>query len=52
VKGYGTDPAPFELRHEPGHPAADANGYVKHPNVNEFVTGMMLVALLQPVGIA
>jgi flagellar basal-body rod protein FlgC len=37
VKSYGTDPTPFELRYEPGHPAADANGYVKHPNVNEFV---------------
>ena len=37
VKKYGTDPSAFELRYEPGHPAADAEGYVKHANVNEFV---------------
>lgn len=28
------DPEPFRLEHNPGHPAADANGYVKMPNVN------------------
>ncbi len=37
IERYGTDQTPFELRYEPGHPAADANGYVKLPNVNEFV---------------
>lgn len=37
IKRYGTDPTPFELRYEPGHPAADAAGYVKRANVNEFV---------------
>lgn len=31
------DDAPFRLVHEPGHPAADANGYVKYPNVNVLV---------------
>jgi flagellar basal-body rod protein FlgC len=37
IERYGTDPTPFELVYEPGHPAADAKGYVKRPNVNEFV---------------
>lgn len=27
----------FTLRHEPGHPAADENGYVKYPNVNPLI---------------
>src|ERR1700694_4167117 len=29
-----TDPTDFRTRYEPGHPAADAKGYVKYPNVN------------------
>jgi flagellar basal-body rod protein FlgC len=28
------DPRPFERRYEPGHPDADAAGYVAYPNVN------------------
>jgi flagellar basal-body rod protein FlgC len=28
------DPSPFERRYEPGHPDADAEGYVAYPNVN------------------
>ena len=31
------DPSDFRLKHEPGHPAADANGNVKYPNVNSLV---------------
>jgi flagellar basal-body rod protein FlgC len=31
------DQSDFRLKHEPGHPAADANGYVKYPNVNSLV---------------
>lgn len=31
------DDAPFRLVHEPGHPAADVDGYVKYPNVNVLV---------------
>lgn len=31
------DRSDFRLKHEPGHPAADANGYVKYPNVNSLV---------------
>ncbi len=28
------DQSDFLIKHEPGHPAADANGNVKYPNVN------------------
>jgi flagellar basal-body rod protein FlgC len=31
------DPADFQIKHEPGHPAADARGNVKYPNVNSLV---------------
>ena len=33
----GTDNSEFRLKYEPGHPAADANGNVKYPNVNPLV---------------
>jgi flagellar basal-body rod protein FlgC len=29
--------SPFGMRYEPGHPAADATGYVKYPNVNPLI---------------
>jgi flagellar basal-body rod protein FlgC len=32
-----SDPSEFRIKHEPGHPAADANGNVKYPNVNALV---------------
>jgi flagellar basal-body rod protein FlgC len=32
-----TDTSPFRLKYEPGHPAADANGNVKYPNVNSLL---------------
>jgi flagellar basal-body rod protein FlgC len=32
-----TDNTAFLVRHEPGNPAADANGNVKYPNVNSLV---------------
>jgi len=32
-----TDPSDFRKVYEPGHPAADANGYVNYPNVNPLV---------------
>jgi flagellar basal-body rod protein FlgC len=32
-----TDPTDFHIKYEPGHPAADAAGNVKHPNVNPLV---------------
>lgn len=31
------DKTDFKTRYEPGHPAADANGYVKYPNVERLV---------------
>ena len=33
----GIDNSEFRLKYEPGHPAADANGNVKYPNVNALV---------------
>jgi len=37
VKGYGVDQTPFQVEHDPGNPAADADGNVKLPNVNVLV---------------
>jgi flagellar basal-body rod protein FlgC len=40
VVGIGpvrTDPSDFQLKYEPGHPAADANGNVKYPNINPLI---------------
>lgn len=34
------DPAPFTKNYEPGHPAADAAGYVLTPNVNGLIEGL------------
>jgi flagellar basal-body rod protein FlgC len=31
------DKTPFPLRYDPSHPAANAAGYVRTPNVNSFV---------------
>ena len=31
------DPTDFRTKYEPGHPAADQNGYVKYPNVNSVI---------------
>ena len=33
----GRDASAFPRRYDPGHPAADAQGYVRAPNVNDFV---------------
>lgn len=37
VRGVGTDSAPFRVEHDPGHPAADAAGNVKLPNVDTLI---------------
>lgn len=37
VKKYGEDKSAFEIRYDPTHPSADANGYVKMPNVRKMV---------------
>ena len=34
------DQSDFESRYEPGHPAADARGYVRYPNVNTLIETM------------
>lgn len=34
------DQSAFKLKYMPGHPAADANGYVKMPNVDGLVEAM------------
>jgi flagellar basal-body rod protein FlgC len=34
------DRSDFQLRLEPGHPAANAEGYVRYPNVNSLVETM------------
>ena len=36
------DPTAFTLRFDPSHPAADAEGYVKLPNVNPLIEMMDL----------
>ncbi len=40
VKQIGHDQSALPLRYDPGHPAADARGYVRTPNVNSFVEVM------------
>ncbi len=40
VKQIGTDKSQFPKRFDPSHPAADAQGYVRTPNVNSFVEVM------------
>lgn len=40
VKEVGKDPSVLPLRYDPSNPAANAEGYVKLPNVNSF-TEMM-----------
>ena len=37
VERITRDQAPFRKEFDPGHPAADASGYVKHPNVEMMV---------------
>ncbi|GAB5375477.1 MAG: flagellar basal body rod protein FlgC [Acuticoccus sp.] len=37
IKGADYDDSPFVVEHRPGHPAADALGNVKLPNVNLLV---------------
>ncbi len=37
VKKVGVDKSDLPKRYDPSHPAADADGYVRTPNVNSFV---------------
>ncbi len=40
VKEIGRDRSAFPLRYDPGHPAADPNGYVRTPNLNAMIEVM------------
>lgn len=40
VSRYDTDKTDYTKKYEPGHPAADKDGYVLYPNVNPVVEMM------------
>lgn len=40
MTGVKRDTSEFKLRYDPAHPAADASGYVKMPNVNTLLEAM------------
>lgn len=40
MKSVKPDPSPFGKDYDPGHPAADAAGYVLTPNVNGLIEGL------------
>ena len=40
VKDIGQDKSDLPLKYDPSHPAANADGYVRMPNVNSFVEVM------------
>jgi flagellar basal-body rod protein FlgC len=40
VRRVGTAPGEFPRRYDPSHPAADAQGYVKTPNIDSLVEVM------------
>jgi flagellar basal-body rod protein FlgC len=40
VKQVGVDPSDFAQRYDPSNPAANAQGYVKLPNVNSIIEVM------------
>ncbi|HEV7370807.1 flagellar basal body rod protein FlgC [Arenibaculum sp.] len=40
IRRIGRDRGDFELVHDPSHPAADEDGYVKRPNVSTLIEMM------------
>ncbi len=40
MKGVQPDTREFKAEYEPGHPSADASGYVKMPNVDPLIEAM------------
>ena len=40
VRNVGREKSAYPLRYDPSHPAANASGYVRTPNVNSFVEVM------------
>ncbi len=47
VAGVVDDPTPFPLLYNPGHPDADANGYVEMPNVNVVAEMVDMITALR-----
>ena len=37
IRRVDVDRSDFELKYQPGHPAADENGYIQMPNVNALI---------------
>lgn len=37
VQEVAVDPSPLRKKYEPGHPAADAEGYVQYPNISSVI---------------
>jgi flagellar basal-body rod protein FlgC len=37
ISKYGEDDSPFPLVYDPSHPAANAEGYYKSPNINPMI---------------
>ena len=44
VAGIVEDPTDFRMQYDPGHPDADANGYVRMPNVNPVTEMVDLIS--------
>lgn len=44
MRRVDADPAPFPKFYDPGHPAADAKGYVMLPNVNGLIEALDMKA--------
>ena len=40
MTGVRDDPTEFKTEYDPGHPAADAKGYVKTPNVDPLIEAL------------
>ena len=40
IRKIGVDKSDFQRRYEPGHPGANADGYVLEPNVNTLIEAM------------
>ena len=43
LKSIMLDQAPFRKAHEPGHPFADKDGYVRYPNIHPAVEQMNML---------
>jgi flagellar basal-body rod protein FlgC len=50
VSGVVDDPSAPLMRYEPGHPDADANGYVAYPNINPLTEMVDLMGATRAYG--